>query len=153
MRENGAIPADPHPSSGPERPPRLVLAFWVTLSQILAAVVVFALFMIPASTATPEHPDDWAGFEYVIYGLLAAPLTALVVGPIAAAAMRLPLYGLYALPVALAALMSMAAMQSTRSDGGVQLGLLMYFIGNALVALVTSRIARRPRKPRTGVPV
>jgi len=138
-------------SAGPQWPSRLGRALGITALQVLAAAVVFGLFMIPAANATSEGPDDWAGFEYLVMGALAAPVAGAIMGMIAAARMRMPLYGLYALPALLCAAAYLSPFFS--ATRGIDLPALPIFIGgNLLIALATVRRPRRPRAPRIEIP-
>jgi peptidoglycan/LPS O-acetylase OafA/YrhL len=150
------MPSDPPPTDldagiDPRWPARLGRALAITMLQILAAALVFALFLIPASNATAEGPDDWAGFEYIIMGVLGAPIVGAIVGMIVAARMRMPLYSLYALPALLCAAAFLAPFFS--ATRGLELpGLPVFIGGNVLIALATVRLPRRPRAPRTEIP-
>ncbi|MDN3239588.1 hypothetical protein [Glycomyces tritici] len=150
MRSNRA-PLDLDGGSGPRWPSRLGRALGITALQVIAAAVVFALFLIPASNAPSEGPDDWAGFEYIVMGVFAAPAAAVILGLIVASRMRMPLYGLYALPALLAAAGYIAPFITDLHS--LDLPVLPVFIGgNLLIALATVRLPRRPRRPPTGVP-
>lgn len=146
MRASGEPSAE---SETPQWPSRLALVLGVTLAQVLVGALVFGLFMMLASNAASESPDDWAGLEYIFMGAAAAPIAAAITGPIAAARMRLPLYGLYALPVLLAFLAFIMPFFPSTFDFHLP-GLPVYLGGNVLVAVATARLPRRPREPRTG---
>jgi hypothetical protein len=147
MRSNQG-PPDLDGGSGPRWPSRLGRALGITALQILAAVAVFALFLIPAANATSDGPDDWPGFEYLVMGVFAAPAAAAIVGMLVAARMRMPLYGLYALP----ALMALAGFIASVTGSRLLLpGPWIFIAGNLLIALATVHMPRRPRKPHTGV--
>lgn len=148
-------PSDPEAGNRLRWSPRPGYALAITALQLLAAFAVVLLFLIPAGNATADGPDDWAGFEYVVYGLLAAPVAAIAAGLIAAARMRLPLFGLYAVPVPLAVSVGAAIARFGSSDGEMQIGVLTFIAGNLLIAFATASLPRRPRKPRMsdrGVP-
>lgn len=148
MRSNQG-PPDLDGGSGPRWPSRLGRALGITALQILAAAAVFALFLIPAANATSEGPDDWAGFEYLVMGVFAAPAAAAIVGMLVAARMRMPLYGLYALPALLALAGFIASVTGTRL---LLPGPWILIAGNLLIALATVHMPRRPRKPHPGIP-
>jgi hypothetical protein len=140
-------PTDLDAATSPRWPARLGRALAITALQVLAAAVVFALFLIPASNATSEGPDDWAGFEYIVMGVLGAPIVGAIVGMIVAARMRMPLYGLYALPALLCAAAFLAPFFS--ATRGIELpGLPVFIGGNVLIALATVRLPRRPAGPK-----
>jgi hypothetical protein len=122
---------------------RFALALGVVLAQILAAAVVFVGFWVLAMTIASRQEGDWAGIGYLLLGLMVVPAVAAIVGPIAAARIRLPLYGLYCLP-ALAAVLAVAVIESTIGSG-LPLGFLIYFGGTASIAFAT---AHRPRGPK-----
>lgn len=136
-------------SERPQWPSRLALALGVTLAQVLVGALVFGLFMLLTANAASESPDDWAGLEYLIIGVAATPIAAAITGPIAAARLRLPLYGLYALPVLLGFLAFITPFFPSTFDFHLP-GLPVYLGGNVLVAAATARLPRRPRTPRTG---
>jgi hypothetical protein len=123
---------------------RFAAALGVVLAQILAAVAVFIIFWILATNVASRQDGDWAGFGYLIIGLMTAPAVAAIVGPVAAARIRLPLYGLYCLPVLTAVLV--VAVAESAIGSGLPLGLLIYFGGTVSIALAT---ANRPRRPKT----
>lgn len=148
MRSNQG-PPDLDGGSGPRWPSRLGRALGITALQILAAAAVFALFLIPAANATSEGPDDWAGFEYLVMGVFAAPAAAAIVGMLVAARMRMPLYGLYALPALLALAGFIASVTGTRL---LLPGPWIFIAGNLLIALATVHMPRRPGKPHPGIP-
>jgi hypothetical protein len=84
-------------------------------------------------------------------GALAAPLIGAITGMIVAARMRMPLYGLYALPALLCTAAYVAPFFPATS--GLELPALPVFIGgNLLIALATVHRSRRPREPRTEIP-
>lgn len=142
-------PPDLDGGSGPRWPSRLGRALGITALQVLAAVAVFVLFLIPAANAASDGPDDWAGFEYLVMGVFAAPAAAAIVGMLVAARMRMPLYGLYALP----ALMALAGFIASVTGSGLLLpGPWIFIAGNLLIALATVHLPRRPGKPPTGIP-
>ncbi|MFG3341175.1 hypothetical protein [Glycomyces sp. NPDC048151] len=147
MRSNDG-PPDLDGGSGPRWPSRLGLALGITALQTLAAVAAFVLFLIPASNATSEGPDDWAGFEYIVYGVYAAPVVGAIVGMLVAARMRMPLFALYALPILLGTAALIAPF--LRSVDYQYPGLPVFVGGNLLIALATVRLPRRPKPLRTG---
>jgi hypothetical protein len=128
---------------------RFLLALGVVLAQILAAAAVFIIFLILAMNAASRQDDDWAGFGYLIIGLTAAPAVAAIVGPIAAARIRLPLCGLYCLP-ALAGVLAAAVIERYATSGSGPLGILIYFAGTASIAFATAHRPRRPKQGRAG---
>lgn len=129
-------------------PGRLRLALWVMLAQCLAFATVFVTFLMLSIHAVPEFEENrWAGAGYFLFGLVAAPITGAVAGAVTAARVRLPLFGLYALPVLLgmtAFLMPMLPIVRNILTPA----LLVYLGANVLIALATSGLPRRPRKPR-----
>jgi hypothetical protein len=117
----------------------------MTVAQIVAATVVFALFWIPALIIASEGLDDRSGFKYLVYGAIAALIVAAIVGLAAAVRMGMPMYGLYALPVPLAVLV----LWPLQSDlDAPWFGMLACLAGNAVIALATTGLPHRPRKPR-----
>lgn len=147
------MPTDPPPADldagiSPRWPARLGRALAITALQVLIAAAVVALFLIPAANATG---GEWAGLGYVIMGVLAAPVVAAIAGMAIAARMRMPLYGLYALPALLCAAAFFAPFFSDTRDVAIP-GLPIFIGGNLLIALATVRRPRLARRPRTGVP-
>lgn len=141
------MPSDPPPTDldagiSPLWPARLGRALAITMLQVFVAAAVVAIFLIPAANATG---DEWAGFGYIIMGILAAPVVAAVSGMFIAARMRMPLYGLYALPALLCAAVFFAPYFTNSRDLAIP-GLPIFIGGNLLIALAT---VRRPRLPRT----
>lgn len=143
MRSNDEPPAEP-----PQWPRRLLLALGVTLAQAVVFTAVFMLFWTLMMNTEPQHEDDhWAGVEYFLIGLAASPIAAAATGAVTAARVRLPLFGLYALPVLLGLLSFIAPLfPSGRSI--VTPSLLIFIGGNLLIAAATARRPPRPRKPR-----
>jgi hypothetical protein len=140
--------AHPEAADGPQWPSRLGRALGITLVQVLAAIAVFLLSWILAANSTPDGAGGWAGLEYLIFGLLAAPAAAAVAGPIAAARMRMPWFGLYLLPVPVAVLVGVVA--DVPDGSAMRLGVLAFGAGNLLIALATVRLPRRPKRTATG---
>ncbi|MDA1365439.1 hypothetical protein [Glycomyces algeriensis] len=144
MLVNGP-PPHPEPGSGPVWPSRLGLALVMTVSQMVAATAVFALSWIPALNIASEGLDDRSGSEYLIYGAVAALIMAAIVGLATAVRMRMPMFGLYALPVPLAVLV---LWQLQSHPDAPWFGLLVCLAGNSVIALATTGLPHRPRKPR-----
>ncbi|MDN3242416.1 hypothetical protein [Glycomyces tritici] len=144
MLVNGPPPR-PEPGSGPEWPSRLGLALVLTVLQIAAGTVVFALSWIPALNIASEGLGHRSGVEYLVYGAIAAAIVALIVGLAAAVRMRMAMFGLYALPVPLAVLV---LWQLQSHPDALWFGLLACLAGNSVIALATTGLPRRPRKPR-----
>lgn len=138
-------PPHPEPGSGPEWPSRLGLALVMTVLQIVAGTAVFALSWIPALDVASEGLDHRSGFAYLVYGAAAASIVAAVVGLAAAVRMRMPMFGLYALPVPLAVLVQWL-LQS--DPDALWFGLFACLAGNSVIALATTGLPHRPRKPR-----
>jgi hypothetical protein len=142
MRSN-----DEPPAERPQWPRRLLLALGVTLAQTVVFLAVFMLFWMLMMNTEPQHEDDqWAGVEYFLIGLAASPIAAAVTGAVTAARVRLPLFGLYALPVLLG-LLSFIAPVFPNGRSVLTPSLLIFIGGNLLIAAAT---ARRPQ--RQGIP-
>lgn len=71
----------------------------VTFLQLAAAVASLLVGWLVAANASGSSDDPWAGIEYVVYGVLAAPVVATVASPIAARLVKLRPAALYLLPV------------------------------------------------------
>lgn len=132
---------DPPEPAGRQWPKRLLYVLWVTLAQVLTIVVVYALFL--------QLLPGWGPF---LVGAPVALLAAALVGSVVAARLRLPLYGLYALPVLMAVFGVLAVIDLV----GIALPKWPIFIGgNVLIALATARRPLRAGMPRAdtgGVP-
>ena len=129
-------------------PRRTGLALAVALAQLVVAAVVILAFGIVGEIAPTDPNEPLAGLAYFIYGTIAAPIVATVVGTIAAAWLRLPLFGLYAVPVPLCVLAGLGAAQTPILGASVALGVAALVVGDALIGAVTCRRPRRPPRRR-----
>ncbi|HEX2142926.1 MAG TPA: hypothetical protein VHG10_00305 [Glycomyces sp.] len=150
--EESPVPGDRETMRKRAWPRRTILALVVALVQLLVAAVVILGFGIVGETVPSDSNEPLQGLAYLIYGMIAAPVVATVVGALAAAWLRLPLYGLYAVPVPLGVLAGYGAAHSPVFGTSVALGVAALLLGDALIGATTCRRPRRPprRRKRTG---
>lgn len=92
----GPVTMARHDDSSVDRGPRALLAaLWVTLTEIAVVIALGAICWALADNASAGSDDPWAGTEYIYFLFIAAPLAAMITGPIVAAKLRLREHGLY----------------------------------------------------------
>jgi peptidoglycan/LPS O-acetylase OafA/YrhL len=123
-------------------------AFWVSLAQVAAAVVVAVGCLVASSVAargSDPYDETWEGFEYIVAGLVLVPLGAMIAGPLVARGLRLANWASYSLSVI--AVIVVMSLGSGLPFGIVPLAVLILIGANLLIAYTTGLRIPDQRRP------
>jgi peptidoglycan/LPS O-acetylase OafA/YrhL len=113
-------------------------AFWVSLAQVAAAVLVAVACLVASSVAargSDPYDETWEGFEYLVAGLVLVPLGAMIAGSLVARRLRLANWASYSLSVI--AVIVIMSLGSGLLFGIVPLAVLILTGANLLIAYTT----------------